>query len=395
MAQLFHIAEPNTAHLPSSGFAIFRLGFRPFFLFGPLFGVLALVYFILLLSGVADFLPSAWDAVSWHRHEMLFGYAGAIIAGFLFTAVPNWTGHPTPKGGSLALIVALWLAGRMAVFCSGLFPLIAAVIDIAFFPACALGILPALFKAKNTRNYFFVLLLALLGLANGMTHFGDADTGIAIGLAIIILMMVVIGGRVIPFFTERALGIAIPRHPQIERLAPISTVAALMAGIFGIPAFLAGLLHLFAAVVNAWRLGGWQSGETLHTPLLWVLHAGYGWLIVGFAAKGASLLGLNIPPTIATHAFTAGGVGVLTLGMMARVSLGHSGRTMAVGKAMTLAFGCVNIAALLRVFGVWLLPDLMMRWLEMAAGLWLAGFGIFIFIYAPILLRPRVDGRDG
>ena len=142
LAQLFHIAEPNAARHPLSGFALFRLGFRPFFLLGSLFGVVALAYFIILLTG---FLPSAWDAVSWHRHEMLFGYAGAIIAGFLLTAVPNWTGHPTPKGGSLALIVALWLAGRLMVFCSGEFPaMLVAAVDIAIFPTCALGILPAL-----------------------------------------------------------------------------------------------------------------------------------------------------------------------------------------------------------------------------------------------------------
>ncbi len=395
MAQLFHIVEPNAAQRLPYGVALFRLGFRPFFLLGPLFGVAALAYFILLLSGTADFLPSAWDAVSWHRHEMLFGYAGAIIAGFLFTAVPNWTGHPTPKGRGLALIVALWLAGRVAVFCSDQIPGIAAAVDIAFFPACVLGILPALLKARNTRNYFFILLLGLLSLANGLTHFGDADTGIALGLAIVILMMVIIGGRVIPFFTERGLGIAIVRNPHIERFAPVTAIAALASDILGIPAFVTGFLFLLAAGVNGWRLSGWKSGKTLHTPLLWVLHAGYGWLIIGFAAKGVNLLGLDIPLTLATHAFTAGGVGVLTLGMMARVSLGHSGRTLAVGKAMTLAFACINLAAMLRVFGVWLLPELTMRWLEMAAGLWLAGFGIFIFIYAPILLRPRVDGRDG
>ena len=396
LAQLFHIAEPNAVRHPSSGFALFRLGFRPFFLLGPLFGAAALGYFILLLAGTTDFLPSTWDAIAWHRHEMLFGYAGAIIAGFLLTAVPNWTGHPTPKGVSLALIVALWFAGRLMVFCSSEFPsMLVAAVDIAFFPACALGILPALLKAKNRRNYFFILLLGLLALANGLTHFGDANTGIALGLAIVILMMVIIGGRVIPFFTERALNIAISRNPHIERLAPASTVAALAAGILSVPPLITGLLCLLAAGVNGWRLSTWHYAKTLRTPLLWVLHAGYGWLIIGFAAKGAHLLGLNIPPTIATHAFTAGGIGVLTLGMMARVSLGHSGRPLAIGKAMTLAFACVNIAAVLRVFGVWLLPELTMHWLEMAVGLWFAGFGIFIVIYAPILIRPRVDGRDG
>lgn len=392
------IGEPRTpVGTGSSGFALFRLGFRPFFLFGALFGLISIGYFILLISGATETLPSMWDAVSWHRHEMLFGYAGAIIAGFLLTAVPNWTGHPTLKEGKLAAIVLLWLAGRITIFMSASLPfMLVSVIDVAFFLACAAGILPALIKSKNRRNYFFVALLALLALANGLTHWGDADTGIALGLNIIILMMVVIGGRVIPFFTERPLGISIKRNPIIERVTLVSAVVALALDIItDVNSSILGAAFLLAAIANGWRLSQWHSLKTLRTPLLWVLHAGYAWLVLGFAVKALYFLGLDVLPTIATHAFTAGGVGVLTLGMMARVSLGHSGRPLEVGSPMRFAFICINLAAVFRVFGLWVFPDMAMRWLESAALCWLLAFGIFIVVYAPILMRPRLDGRDG
>jgi uncharacterized protein involved in response to NO len=386
----------------TSGFALFASGFRPFFLFGSLFGFMALGYFSLLISGAVETLPSAWDMVTWHRHEMLFGYAGAIIAGFLFTAVPNWTGQPTAKGVKLALVVLLWLAGRAVVFTSAYIPtLLVAVIDVSFFAACTAAIVPALIKSRNKRNYFFIVLLTLLAIANGLTHWGGvdntviADTGIRLGLSIVILMMVVIGGRVIPFFTEKPLGITIRRNPVIERFTLISTVIALVLGVIEAPTTILGIAFLLAAIANAWRFSQWQSVKTLRVPLLWVLHAGYAWLVIGFTTKAAYYLGSAVPPSIATHAFTAGGVGVLTLGMMARVSLGHSGRQLEVGKPIICAFACINAAALSRVFGVWLFPEFTLRWLEAASLFWLLAFGIFIIIYAPIFMRPRADGREG
>lgn len=381
--------------------ALFRLGFRPFFLFGTFFGTIPLGYFILVLSGAVSAWPSAWDVLVWHRHEMLFGYTAAIIAGFLFTAVPNWTGHPAPKGSGLAAIVVLWVAGRVSVlFSSHLPPMLVAAVDSYFFLACAAGILPALVRSGNRRNYFFVVLLVLLAIANGLTHWPDEeshlpDLGLQLGLNVIILMMVIIGGRVIPFFTERPLGISIPRLPTIERVGIATALLALIAHTAAWHPVAIGVLSLLAAAINGWRLYGWKGLHTLRIPLLWVLHAGYAWLVLGFAVRGISELGGNVPSIVVTHTFTAGAISVLTLGMMARVSLGHTGRPLSVGMPMTLAFLCVNMAALLRVFGVWFFPDLVMRWLEISSVLWLLAFSIFIFIYAPILWRPRLDGRDG
>lgn len=394
------INEPRSGK--AAGFALFRYGFRPFFLLGPLFGIAALGYFILWMSGAITAWPSAWDAIVWHRHEMLFGFAGAIIAGFLFTAVPNWTGQPTPKNFRLALIVLLWMAGRATVFFSAHLPAtFVAAVDVSFFLVCAGGILPALIKSKNRRNYFFVALLVLLAVANGLTHWPGkahadiATMGIRLGLNIMILMMMLIGGRVIPFFTERPLGISITRHPAIERFALISTIVALALGVMNLQGPLVGIAFLLAVIANGWRLSQWQSLKTRSIPLLWVLHAGYAWLVVGFAASAAQHLGMPVPAIIVTHAFTAGAISVLTLGMMARVSLGHSGRQLVIGRPMVVAFLSANMAAVMRVFGVWLFPDLTMRWLEISSLLWLLAFGIFVFVYAPVLVLPRADGRDG
>lgn len=388
------IDEPS-GKSPSS-FALFRLGFRPFFLFGAIFAAFALIYFILLMSGAVTFLPSRWDMLVWHKHEMLFGYSAAIIGGFLLTAVLNWTGHPTPKGGALAMIFLLWLAGRITIFFSAWLPAaLVAAVDISFFLACMAGILPALIKSKNRRNYFFLVLLALLAIANALSHWDKMGIGIWLGLNIVVLIMVVIGGRVIPFFTERPLGVSITRDPRIERFVLVSTIAALVLDVAEANETILGIAFLLAAVANGWRLSQWQSLKTLKMPLLWVLHLGYAWLVIGFAVRAGHYFGYVPSPSIGTHAFTAGGIGVLTLGMMARVSLGHSGRPLSIGKPMILAFACINLAAACRVFGVWLLPEFIWQWFQAASVFWLLAFGIFVWIYTPILVRPRVDGRDG
>ncbi|MEK6746150.1 MAG: NnrS family protein [Pseudomonadota bacterium] len=269
------------------------------------------------------------------------------------------------------------------------------------FLTCAAGIAPALLKSKNKRNYFFIVLLLGLSIANVLTHtYSEEDAelsalGIRIALAIIIMMIVIIGGRVIPFFTERPLGLSIPRKPPLEKAALLTSIIALGADAAELSSIAAGVACLAAGFVNGWRLSGWQSLRTVKTPLLWVLHLGYGWIVVGFVIKGLELLGVDVPAIAATHAFTAGGIGVLTLGMMARVSLGHSGRPLAVGKAMMMVFAAINLAAFCRVFGIWLFPSLTMRFLEASSALWLIAFAIYVVVYAPILLRPRLDGKDG
>lgn len=389
------LANGHSAHLHHM--AVFRSGFRPFFLLGAAWGMVALVYFILTLSGMLEPPPSAWDVISWHRHEMLFGFVGAIIAGFLFTAVPNWTGNPTPKGAALAAIVALWLAGRVVVFYSAHLPVfLVGVIDASFFTACAAGIAPALIRSRNKRNYFFLILLALLTTANALTYSSAyADMGIRLALAIITLMLVIIGGRVIPFFTERRLGITIARNPLIERLTLFTTILALLLHIYAFNDSWTGIAFMAAAVMNGWRWSQWQGMKTLCIPLLWVLHVGYVWLIFSFLLHAAALLGWGVVASVATHALTAGAISGIILGMIVRVSLGHSGRPLEIGHPMIHAFAYINLAAVFRVFGVWLLPDYATHMLTVSTVLWALAFGLFLIIYIPILVHPRVDGKDG
>lgn len=357
--------------------------------------MVSLACFILWMTGTLA-PPSAWDAISWHRHEMLFGYTAAIIAGFLFTAVPNWTGGLTPKGKVLAVIVALWAAGRATLLTSALWPgwLVAAV-DCSFLIACAGGITSALIKSGNRRNYVFAVMLLGMACANALTHAGHADLGIRAALNVIVMMMLLMGGRVIPSFTERPISKQIPRRPHLDRAALGLAAAALILDAATFFAPLTGSAFLTAALTSGWRLASWHGLRTARHPLLWILHAGYAWIVLGLALRGLSLLGCDIPSTIATHAFTAGGIGSLTLGMMARVSLGHSGRLLITGKIMTFSFLCVTAAAMLRVFGAWLWPENAMLWLEWATGFWLLAFGLYIWVYAPILILPRPDGRDG
>lgn len=390
---LINISEPERPLL--HGFALFRLGFRPFFLLGSLCGLLVLGYFILLISGMATELPSRWDMVEWHRHEMLFGFVGAIIAGFLLTAVPNWTGLPTVKEKSLAALTGLWCAGRACVFMSASLPeALVMVVDASFFVGCALAIAPALIRSNNKRNYGFIVLLLLLALASGLTHGEYADVGTRLGLGVVTLMMTLIGGRVIPFFTERRLNISITRTARIEKLTMICTLLAVLCNVIAPDASWLYLLFIAAGVVNLWRFSTWQTVKTLRIPLLWVLHAGYIWLIFSFFAKAAVLMGLSVPTAFATHSLTAGAMGTLILGMIARVSLGHSGRPLEIGNAMHIAFVAINLAALLRVFS-WCLPMDTMTGFQLAALCWLIAYGIFVVVYTPILVRPRLDGKDG
>lgn len=390
---LINISEPEQPLL--RGFALFRLGFRPFFLLGSLCGLLVLGYFIILIGGMATHLPSRWDMVEWHRHEMLFGFVGAIVAGFLLTAVPNWTGLPTVKGKSLAALTGIWCVGRVCVFISTFLPeTLVMVVDASFFVGCALAIAPALIRSNNKRNYGFIVLLLLLALASALTHSDYADAGIRLGLGVVTIMMTLIGGRVIPFFTERRLNISITRSARIEKLTIVCTLLAVLCNVIIPDAPWLYLLFIAAGVVNLWRFSTWQTVRTLGIPLLWVLHAGYIWLIFSFFAKAAVLMGLSVPSAFATHSLTAGAMGTLILGMIARVSLGHSGRPLEIGKAMHVGFVAINMAAFLRVFS-WCLPMDPMTGFQLAALCWVMAYGIFVMIYTPILLRPRLDGKDG
>lgn len=373
---------------------IFSLGFRPFFLMAMAFLPMVTLYFVLSFTGIFTSLNLGWDTVNWHRHEMVFGYSSAVIAGFLLTAVPNWTGHSTPKGLKLALLCAFWLAGRFAMLFSAYLPkYIVAICDIPFYFFVAVAILPALIKSQNRRNYFFLLLLFLQSIANSIMHFGNPELGMRMGLNIIILIMLIIGGRVIPFFTENAKVIKIYRDPRIEKLAMYCAIGAAILDIWRFAPMLSGFALFLAAFSNLWRFTQWKTIEALDEPLLWILHIGYFWLVVGMFLKALDLFGFHIPNAVANHAFTIGGIATLTMGMMARVSLGHTGRPLKVHNTIILAFIMVNMAAFARVFWVWILPNQAPSIYLFSAILISVSFILMLPIYFPILTTERYAAR--
>ncbi len=385
-----------------AGFVLFALGFRPFFLLAGLFAV-----FLIALWAPAFVenyhLVTYYGTIGWHSHEMIFGYTIAVVSGFLLTAVRNWTEIQTPSGAPLAVLSALWLAGRIAPFFPNELPAwLIALSDLVFLPALAFAIAVPLLRSGQKRNLIFLPLVAALVVANLLTHlpsFGfDKEigrAGIFFGLNLIVLLIVIMGGRVIPFFTERALSGVKPRKwHAVEWLSIFTVIAYLLVELWFPNSSSSGVLAILAALSNGVRLWGWYTRKFWSVPLLWVLHAGYAWLVVGFFVKALGAAEW-IPSQFTVHAFTVGGIGVLTMGMMARVSLGHTGRALKVGPAMTAAFVLINLAALTRG----LLPIIFYQWFSQlilgSSILWVLAFLIFLFIYTPILVSPRIDARPG
>ncbi len=382
--------------------ALFALGFRPFFLMAGLFAViLVAIWSTAFVTHSA--LETYYGPIGWHSHEMIFGYAAAVIAGFLLTAAGNWTGMRTTSETSLAGLSALWLAGRIMPFFPAVIPpWLTALADFLFFPALTVILAIPLLRSGQRRNLFFIPLLGAFALANLFIHLerlrfaeGLARPGVFLALDLIILLIVIMGGRVIPFFTERALSGATPkRWPWVEWSSLGSVIALMVAELFLPDSILVAVLAGLAAASNGLRLIGWYTEKFWPVPLLWVLHLGYGWIIVGFCLKALGAVGL-VSPQLTIHAFTVGGIGVLTLGMMARVSLGHTGRPLSASKPMALAFALINLAAVARGLAPIFFPEWLPLLVALSGGLWVLSFAIFLEVYTPILARPRIDGRPG
>ncbi len=381
---------------------LFALGFRPFFLLAGYFAILFMVTWVAVFAGALAFTPY-YGELGWHSHEMIFGYTAAVVAGFLFTAVRNWTAKPTPTGVYLAALCVLWLGGRILPVLPTIFPgWLIALVDLSFLPLVAIGIGIPLIRAGEKRNLGFLLILAGLFIGNLYVHLEVlgysqlmARKGTFLGFYIVILLIVIMGGRVIPFFTERALeGLVIKRRPAIEWLATTSALAFALAEMFPTPAWMTGACAALAAIANAFRLASWYTNRFWRVPLLWVLHVGYGWIVAGFCLETTAAFHL-IPPQYTIHAFTVGGIGVLTLGMMARVALGHTGRPLRVGSPMAVAFALINVAAVLRaLLPIWQ-PGRLSELVILSGTFWSIAFLIFVIVYTPILTRPRIDGRPG
>lgn len=392
------IEEPAAADDPTTRWALWQLGFRPFYLLAGAFAALSVPLWALQFSG---WLPRPYLAGAlWHAHEMLFGYALAVVVGFLFTAGRNWSGRPTPTGAALAALALLWLAGRVLVLTS--LGWAAALVNAAFPLAAAAGLGRALIGARNRRNYFFIGLLALLGLVQFGVHLSQLGVlelpgwlGIRVGLDLLLFIMAVMGGRVIPMFTNNGVpGVQARRVVALEWTALCGLVLLAAADALALQgAVLAALLALCAAVHLA-RLALWQPWRTLRTPLVWVLHAAYLWVVLHLGLRAAAEMGW-ISQSLAVHALTVGGVGGLTLGMMTRTSRGHTARPLRADAFETVCYLGVNAAALLRVLLPLAAPEVTPVATLASAFVWSAAFALFTLRYWPVLTRTRLDGKPG
>ena len=387
---------------PIFDYPLFALGFRAFFSLAGLAALTLIVFWNALFNGsltAEHYYPTSY----WHAHEMLLGYAVAVISGFLLTAVKNWTGKPTVTFDRLAGLCLLWLYGRILPFYAGALPdALIALVDFSFLPVLAYHVSKPIIQSKQYNNLVFIGLLLLLALGNGLIHAqmlglqeSAAATGIQLVVATIIILILIIAGRVMPFFTERGIpGTLIIKNPLLDKLSIASALGVFALQLFDISGTLLALAALVAVAANIARLAHWYVQRIWYVPLLWVLYAGYGWIILGFMLTVLSAYAV-ILPTLALHAFTLGGIGVLTLGMMARVSLGHTGRALKASNTIAVAFVLINVAALFRV----LLPIAMPHWYEnliyISTLCWLAAFSLFVFVYMPLLNRARIDGQDG
>ncbi len=384
---------------PPRQFALWDLGFRPFYLFAGIFAALSVPLWAARFAGWLGEWVYASES-SWHAHEMIFGYAFAVIVGFLFTAVRNWTGRPTPAGPALGAIAALWLCGRILALTP--WTSLAGAADIAFAAAAAIGIGVPLVASGNRRNYFFIVLIALFGAANLAFHLAKASVIdlqpeylIRLAQDLILLVMSVMGGRVIPMFTANAVPGSKPtRHALLERVALGCILAMIAADAFPASETIIAVIALLAALAHAARLALWQPWLTLGRPMLWILHASYGWVVIHLALRALASLDI-VPGSLATHALTVGAVGGMTLGMMTRTARGHTGRALQAGLAETACYALVQLAAVVRVLVPIAVPAWSFSAVTVSGLLWFAAFALFTIAYWPILTRPRADGKPG
>ena len=361
---------------------LFALGFRPLYLLAGLYAALSVP---LWAAQYAGWLPGA--NLYWHAHEMLFGYAFAVIAGFLLTAVRVWTGQPTPSGPALAAIAGLWLAARIVALQSLFF---SSLIDAAFALAVAWGIGQPILVSRN-RNAFFIGLVLALGAAS-VAFQAWPQVALAVGLDVVLLVIAIVGGRVIPPFTNNgAPGAHARRNRWVEHGALGSVILILVLDVFQIALWPIAFL---AAAIHAVRAALWSPLATRGRPILWILHLSYAWVVVHLALRGFAGLEL-VPPGLATHALTIGVIGGLTLGMMTRTSRGHTARPLKVGPWEAAAYVLVHLAAVVRVFLPLVFPSAYAALVLASALLWSAAFAFFTIVYIPILTRPRLDGQPG
>ena len=383
-----------------TGPAILTFGFRPFFFTATVWAALAMALWVPMLSGHL-MVPTAFDPVSWHAHEFLFGYLGAVIAGFLLTAVPNWTGRLPIVGWRLGMLAGLWLMGRVAVAISGSVPaVLVALADLAFQAVFALLIAREIAAGKNWRNLIVLAMLGVFILGNALFHWeaakGDYAAqgyGLRLGLGAGIMMIAVIGGRIVPSFTRnwlvkrRSTALPVPPMQPFDKVALAALLVALVLWVvlpLGTPT---GLALVLAGVLHALRLARWAGHRTFAEPLVTVLHAGYAFVPLGALALAVEILAPgSFGMAGAQHFWMAGAIGLMTLAVMTRATLGHTGQNLTAGAGTVIIYLALILSVFARVAGgVW---PVVSGTLTTAAGLlWIVAYGGFAIVYGTLLLR--------
>ncbi|WP_439135055.1 NnrS family protein [Pseudomaricurvus sp.] len=381
----------------------FALGFRPLFFFGSLFSVIAVPLWVAILNGYHVTWSPIGGWLAWHQHELLFGFTSAIIAGFLLTAVKSWTGQSAFSGRPLFLLTLLWLLGRGSWFVNTPLPVLTAV-NLLFLMAVAVIMFRGLWSVRQRQNYPVIVILLLLILAEAL-FFTGLDTGDALlkqqgnlsALWLIAALISLIAGRVIPFFTQRGLNLEqeIIVRPWLDNLLLGGGVVIALAyahGELNQTSLWAGIVFLLLFIGHSFRLGSWLNRKVFHVPLLWSLYLAYLWLIIACVMMAAWNFGLLTQSSLAVHALSVGGIGGLILSMLSRVTLGHTGRPLSLPRFFVAAYLFINFAAISRVIGV---TYLYIPALGVAAFFWSLAFILYLVIYGPMLVRPRVDGKPG
>ncbi|MFQ3176123.1 MAG: hypothetical protein ACI93H_001120 [Psychromonas sp.] len=389
----------NATNNPKPSIAFFEFAFRPLFLLASLFSIFALLVWNSILTGNID-LNLYGGSLWWHMHEMLFAFVAAIIVGFLLTAVQNWTGVRGLHGKGLMLLVALWLIARILFFFPNTLPhVLIAIVDIAFLPLAATVLAYPIIKVKLWRNLLFIPILLIMAGANAMMHYSSASqnpqlmsTASTVMALLVTLVMCVMGGRVFPMFT--ANGTKTPRIKAIawlEKLAIGSTLLAVLTAFnfIQLPSIVIAIIFFVASAANALRAFRWKIWVTFKTPLVWSLHISYWCIAIGLLMVGLSQITTSVTHSQGIHALTIGAMASMILAMISRVSLGHTGRNIAVGKVMTMAFIAIILAFIMRVFGSYWIVNYS-HVISIAIGFWVIGYACFVALYFPILTKARV-----
>lgn len=385
---------------------ILRLAFRPLFLLGTLFSVLAIGWWIHYWSAPFQWMPYG-GLIWWHGHEMLFGFGIAIVTGFLLTAVRTWTGVPGIRGKWLAGLVLTWVSGRLLIsFSNGIDSWIVASVDIAYLVFSAIAMAYPVFKVKQWRNLVFVPILLILAGLNATSHWAVHSNQPVVAMhslhatiMLFSLIIAILGGRVIPAFTANGTGKQ--NAPPIIGLEIISILSFLLMMIIAFIGFdqvdssLLLVVTLIAAIANGIRFSRWGIQHTWSIPLLWSLHLSYIFIPFGFALLALYAAGLMDNISAAIHSFTIGAIGGMILAMISRVTLGHTGRPLKPHSKMSLAFSSMIVATLVRVVLPTWLPEYYSLSINLAGILWVFSFVLFLFFYTPMLVKTRADGRVG